>query len=105
MTQKLLSKKEFKSIYGVPYCIARTARLEAAGRFPQAGTARSLQSRLDRGTRWRLDRGDDRQLRLNISFSMGKAKQGQTRTAETVIFRRVGKKSRGDGRSVRRFSQ
>ena len=32
MTRKLISKKELKSIYGVPYC---PARLEAAGQFPQ----------------------------------------------------------------------
>ena len=31
MTQKLVSKKELKSIYGVPYCFAHIARLEAAG--------------------------------------------------------------------------
>ena len=35
MTQKLVSKKELKSIYGVPYCFAHIARLEAAGQFPK----------------------------------------------------------------------
>jgi len=35
MTQKLVSKKELKSIFGVPYCPAHIARLEAAGLFPQ----------------------------------------------------------------------
>lgn len=34
MTRKLVSKKELKSIYGVPYSFAHIARLEAAGRFP-----------------------------------------------------------------------
>ena len=35
MTQKLVSKKELKSIFGVPYSFAHIARLEAAGQFPQ----------------------------------------------------------------------
>ena len=35
MTQKLVSKKELKSIYGVPYGFQHIARLEAAGQFPQ----------------------------------------------------------------------
>ena len=35
MTQKLVSKKELKSVYGVPYSFAHIARLEAAGEFPQ----------------------------------------------------------------------
>ena len=35
MTRKLISKKELKSIYGVPYCPAHIARLEAAGDFPK----------------------------------------------------------------------
>ncbi|MGD0026394.1 MAG: AlpA family phage regulatory protein [Xanthobacteraceae bacterium] len=35
MTQKLVSKKELKSVYGVPYSFQHIARLEAAGRFPQ----------------------------------------------------------------------
>jgi prophage regulatory protein len=38
MTQKLVSKKELKSIYGVPYSsysFAHIARLEAAGQFPK----------------------------------------------------------------------
>jgi prophage regulatory protein len=35
MTQRLVSKKELKSIYGVPYCFAHIARLEAAGEFPK----------------------------------------------------------------------
>ena len=35
MTQKLVSKKELKSVYGVPYSFAHIARLEAAGQFPQ----------------------------------------------------------------------
>lgn len=34
MTRKLVSKKELKSIYGVPYSFAHIARLEAAGQFP-----------------------------------------------------------------------
>jgi len=33
--RKLVSKKELKSIYGIPYCFAHIARLEAAGRFPK----------------------------------------------------------------------
>ncbi len=35
MTQKLVTKKELKSVYGVPYSFAHIARLEAAGRFPK----------------------------------------------------------------------
>ena len=35
MTQKLVSKKELKSIFGVPYSFAHIARLEAAGQFPE----------------------------------------------------------------------
>ena len=35
MTRKLVSKKELKSIYGVPYSFAHIARLEAAGQFPK----------------------------------------------------------------------
>ena len=35
MTQKLVSKKELKSIFGVPYSFAHIARLEVAGQFPQ----------------------------------------------------------------------
>jgi len=35
MTQKLVSKKELKSIFGVPYSFAHIARLEAAGQFPK----------------------------------------------------------------------
>ena len=34
MTRKLVSKKELKSTYGVPYSFAHIARLEAAGHFP-----------------------------------------------------------------------
>src|SRR6516225_8243216 len=32
--RKLVSKKELKSIYGIPYSFAHIARLEAAGQFP-----------------------------------------------------------------------
>ena len=35
MTQKLVSKKELKSVYGVPYSFQHIARLEVAGQFPQ----------------------------------------------------------------------
>jgi prophage regulatory protein len=35
MTRKLVSKKELKSIYGIPYCFAHIARLEAASQFPK----------------------------------------------------------------------
>ena len=35
MTRKLVSKKELKSVYGVPYSFAHIARLEAASQFPQ----------------------------------------------------------------------
>ena len=35
MTRKLVSKKELKSAYGVPYSFAHIARLEIAGQFPQ----------------------------------------------------------------------
>jgi len=33
--RRLVSKKELKSIYGIPYCFAHIARLEAAGQFPK----------------------------------------------------------------------
>jgi prophage regulatory protein len=35
MTRKLVSKKELKSVYGVPYSFAHIARLEAADQFPK----------------------------------------------------------------------
>ena len=35
MTRKLVSKKELKSVYGVPYHPAHIARLEAASKFPK----------------------------------------------------------------------
>ena len=35
MTRKLVSKKELKSLYGVPYSFAHIARLEIAGQFPK----------------------------------------------------------------------
>lgn len=35
MQRKLVSKKELKSLYGIPYCFAHIARLEAAGSFPK----------------------------------------------------------------------
>jgi prophage regulatory protein len=35
MTLKLVSKKELKSVYGVPYSFVHIARLEQAGAFPK----------------------------------------------------------------------
>jgi prophage regulatory protein len=35
MSTKLVSKKELKTVYGVPYSFAHIARLEAAGLFPK----------------------------------------------------------------------
>jgi len=35
MTQKLVSKKELKIVFGVPYSFQHIARLEAAGQFPK----------------------------------------------------------------------
>ena len=35
MTQKLVTKKELRSLFGVPYSFAHIARLEAAGQFPK----------------------------------------------------------------------
>jgi prophage regulatory protein len=32
--KKLVSKKELKSVYDIPYCFAHIARLEKAGQFP-----------------------------------------------------------------------
>ena len=32
--RKLVSKKELKSVYGIPYCFAHIQRLEHAGKFP-----------------------------------------------------------------------
>jgi prophage regulatory protein len=34
MPRKLVSKKELKTVYGIPYCFAHIARLEAVGQFP-----------------------------------------------------------------------
>jgi hypothetical protein len=36
MTRKLVSKKELKTVYGIPYCFAHIARLEAAGQFSES---------------------------------------------------------------------
>ena len=38
MIRKLVSKKELKSVYGIPYCPAHIARREAAGSFPKRVT-------------------------------------------------------------------
>ena len=35
MTQRLVTKKELRSLFGVPYSFAHIARLEAAGQFPK----------------------------------------------------------------------
>jgi prophage regulatory protein len=35
MTQQPVSKKELKSVYGIPYSFAHIARPEAAGSFPK----------------------------------------------------------------------
>lgn len=35
MTRKLVSKKELKSVYGVPYSFAHIARLEKVEQFPK----------------------------------------------------------------------
>jgi prophage regulatory protein len=35
MTQQLVSKKELKTVFGVPYSFAHIARLEADGQFPK----------------------------------------------------------------------
>ncbi len=35
MQRKLVSKKELKTTFGIPYCFAHIARLEAAGQFPK----------------------------------------------------------------------
>jgi len=35
MTQKLVTKKELRIVYGVPYSFAHIDRLEAAGQFPK----------------------------------------------------------------------
>jgi prophage regulatory protein len=35
MQRKLVSKKELKTVYGIPYSFAHIARLEAAGLFPK----------------------------------------------------------------------
>ena len=35
MTQQLVTKKELKIVFGVPYSFAHIARLEAAGQFPK----------------------------------------------------------------------
>ena len=34
MARKLVSKKELKSVYGIPYCFTHIRRLEDAGNFP-----------------------------------------------------------------------
>jgi prophage regulatory protein len=33
--RKLVSKKELKSVYGIPYCFAHYRRMEDAGTFPK----------------------------------------------------------------------
>jgi prophage regulatory protein len=33
--RKLVSKKELKTVHGIPYCPAHIARLEKAGEFPR----------------------------------------------------------------------
>lgn len=38
MSLKLVSKKELKTVYGIPYSFAHIARLETAGRFPKRVT-------------------------------------------------------------------
>ena len=35
MARKLVSKKELRTVYGIPYCFAHIARLESAGKFPK----------------------------------------------------------------------
>lgn len=35
MTQKLVSKKDLKLVYGIPYSFQHIARLESAGKFPK----------------------------------------------------------------------
>jgi prophage regulatory protein len=35
MPTKLISKKELKTVYGIPYCFAHIAKLEAADSFPK----------------------------------------------------------------------
>lgn len=35
MTQRLVTKKELRSLFGVPYSFAHIARLEVAGQFPK----------------------------------------------------------------------
>jgi prophage regulatory protein len=35
MRQQLVTKKELKSVFGVPYTFQHIARLEAAGQFPK----------------------------------------------------------------------
>ena len=35
MTLKLVSKKELKSVYGIPYSFVHIARLEHVGAFPK----------------------------------------------------------------------
>jgi prophage regulatory protein len=35
MARKLVSKKELKSVYGIPYCFAHIKRLEDADKFPK----------------------------------------------------------------------
>jgi prophage regulatory protein len=49
MARKLVSKKELKTVYGIPYCFAHIARLEAAGKFPTKATTRSLPGGVVRG--------------------------------------------------------
>jgi len=35
MARKLVSKKDLKAVYGIPYCTAHIARLEKKGQFPK----------------------------------------------------------------------
>jgi hypothetical protein len=59
MSLKLVSKKELKTVDGIPYSFAHIARLETAGRFPQAGNARTVQGRVAVRGSGGLDRGEN----------------------------------------------
>jgi len=101
MTQKLLSKKEFKSIYGVPYRIARTARLEAAGRFPPSGYSAKLAE--SPRSRDKVEAGSGRRSPTAIKHFLlnGQSEAGADPNCRYSNFQARVQKSRRGGRSVR----
>ena len=79
MTRKLVSKKELKSVYGVPYCPAHIARLEAAGQFPKRVTLGACRVAWSR-KKWKPGSKRESATANNIFFCEG---QGVWRPTQT----------------------